>query len=309
MDRLERKRRRAEILKDYDSITRKIAEHSNLGGAELVQLKGGYVNVVLLATKGNTRRVIKIFADDSLRNELYWYDKAEKAKIGEPRSLSYSLSKKVVPYEYLIADYISASPLDWKSKKLLYDAGLFAGRSLRKLHKIRVDGFGHIKPNGKWSSKTWAGALMERRRFAINDEAALKILKPRQVERIDDLTVYNKGLDFKDPRLLHGDLYEENVLHSEARNKFFIIDPSSFMIGGDPMYDVSFSLVERSGSFHKGFKEGYIVDELTEKEQYRLKMLSIFQVFTELTWYVGNKGPEWAIKRYNRQLLEKLSDA
>jgi len=290
-----REKIRANIMRNYGAVTGKILEGSNLKGARLRRLKGGYDDMVLLATKGSVRRVIKIFVIGSLPNEVYWYTKAESAGINAPRLISYDSSAKSVPCKYLVMDYIDGKPPSLKSKGLLYRAGLFAGRSLRRLHKTRAGGYGYIEPSGKWSHKTWMETLRYRRRRVISDKTALRVLKPRQIEQIDDLTIYNKSLGFKGARILHGDLYEANMLYSNASDKFSIIDPSSFIIGGDPMYDVSFSTVERGAGFDEGFKRGYRIDELTDKEQHRLKMLDIFNAFYEMTWYGANTDSKWEI--------------
>ena len=79
------------------------------------------------------------------------------------------------------------------------------------------------------------------------------------------------------------------------------------MTTGDPMYDVSYSLVERSRGFDAGVKDGYGLDRLTKKESYRLKMLSIFNTFYEMTWYIANTDSKKEIKKLHKLLLNKLS--
>jgi fructosamine-3-kinase len=295
------------IMKDYAAITDKILALNGLKGARLRPLKGGYVNIVLLATKGSTKRVIKISVDDKLQNEVYWYAEAKKANVSTPRLITYNLSEKTVPYKYMISSYIDGKPPSWDSRELQYRAGIFTGKALRKLHGRRVNGFGSLNPDNKWSNKTWIETLRYIRGFAIDDRAALRVLKPRQIELIDNLTIYNKELEVKSARLLHGDLYSQNLLYENKLDRFFIIDPSYYVIAGDPMYDVSYSMVERGKGFNAGVRHGYDIESLAEKELYRLKMLGIFQTFKDMTWYVSNNDSKVEIKKLHKSLLEGLS--
>ncbi len=302
---LEWKERRAAILRDYNAIIKKILALNDLKGARIKSLRGGYINIVLLATKGEIKRIIKISIDDTLQNEVYWYKEAKKAKVDLPRLISYDLSKKYIPYKYCIMTYIDGKLPN--SKALLYSAGVFVGNALRRLHKLHVNGFGSLDSNNNWTNNTWLETLRDKRRFTINDKAALKVLKPKQIALIDSLTIFNKELAFKSARILHGDLYEENVLYSKRLNRFFIIDPSPYVIAGDPMYDVSYSMVERSEGFDAGVKDGYGLDRLTEKELWRFKMLSIFNTFYEMTWYLENTDSRREIEKLHKSLINKLS--
>ncbi len=295
------------IMKDYAAIADKVLDLNGLKGARLRPLKSGYVNIVLLATKGSTKRVIKISVDDKLQNEVYWYAEAKKANVGTPKLITYDLTEKIIPYKYMISKYIDGKPPSWDSRALQYRAGIFTGKALRKLHKRRVNGFGSLNQDNKWSNKTWIETLKYIRGFAIDNKAALRVLRPKQIELIDNLTVYNKELEVKSARLLHGDLYSQNLLYANRLNRFFIIDPSYYVIAGDPMYDVAYSMVERGKGFNAGVKYGYDIDSLTEKEQYRIKMLGIFQTFKDMTWYIANNDSKVEIKKLHKSLLERLS--
>lgn len=295
------------IMKDYTAITDKILSLNGLRGARLRPLKGGYVNIVLLATKGSTKRVIKISVDDKLQSEVYWYAEAKKANVSTPRLVTYDLSKKIIPYKYMISSYIEGKPPSWDSRELQRHAGIFTGKALRRLHQRRVNGFGSLNQDNKWSNKTWIETLRHIRGFVIADRAALRVLKSRQIELIDNLTVYNKELEVKSARLLHGDLYSQNLIYENRLDRFFVIDPSYYVIAGDPMYDVSYSMVERGKGFNAGVEYGYDIGSLTEKERYRLKMLGIFQTFKDMTWYVSNNDSKVEIKKLHKSLLEKLS--
>ncbi len=242
-----------------------------------------------------------------MQNEVYWYAEAKKANVSTPRLITYDLSEKIVPYKYMISKYIDGRPPSWDSRELQYRAGIFTGKALRRLHKRCVNGFGSLNQDNKWSNKTWIETLKYIRSFAIDDRAALKVLKPKQIELIDDLTIYNKGLEVKSSRLLHGDLYSQNLLYENGQDRFFIIDPSYYVIAGDPMYDVSYSMVERGKGFNEGVMHGYDIDSLTEKEQYRLKLLGIFQTFKDMTWYVSNNDSKVEIKKLHKSLIERLS--
>lgn len=299
--------KRAVMMRDYAAITDKIMSLNGLNGARLRLLKGGYVNIVLLAERGSTKRVIKISVDDKLQNEVYWYPEAEKANVSTPKLIMYDLSRKVIPYKYMISSYIAGKPPSWDSRELQYRAGIFTGKALRRLHSRHVNGFGSLNHNNRWSNKTWIETLKYIRGFDIDDKAALMMLKPKQIELIDNLTIYNKELNIKSARLLHGDLYSQNLLYAKKSGRFFIIDPSYYVIAGDPMYDVAYSMVERGTGFNDGVKHGYDIDRLTEREQYRIKMLGIFQTFKEMTWYISNNDSKVEIRKLHKSLLSSLS--
>jgi aminoglycoside phosphotransferase (APT) family kinase protein len=133
-----------------------------------------------------------------------------------------------------------------------------AGRLLREIHALRVDGAG-ARGAGGWEFPDWhalVGAQANQDRAAIerfDDTAAHRAL---YLQIVDDFV----GLGRSQPKqsfLLHGDLGLDNIIVDE--NRIVGIIDAGWIVGGHPLLDLAYSMNSRLGVGEgmRGLLEGY----------------------------------------------------
>ncbi len=291
------------IVRTLPRLIGTILAKEDMEGATTRLLEGGYSDVVLLAERGDRRRVIKIpIEEGSATNEVYWYSVVNACGLAAPRLVAYDISKRSVPYVYEVLEHVNGRVPS--SRGELYDAGLFAGKQLRALHRIRTTGFGSMTMRG-WNCRTWLDVLKNQIVPEV-EEHALSVLSTSEMEMVHELTIYNKGIDIKKPRMLHGDLHQDNMLFMKGDNGFVMFDPG-YAISGDPMFDLAYATIRRSAGFDEGISDGYGVESLTDAESHRFALLRLFCLLKELSEYIKNKDSAFKIRRLSNSLRHEAS--
>jgi fructosamine-3-kinase len=294
------------LLKKLDGTLNKILAIHRIKQQKVEILSESYSESVPLVVKSSKRKYfIKIADKEPIANEVYLYRLARKFNLGFPKLLYYDLSRKRIQFTYEIVEFIEGvSPYEMSSR-ILYNAGIFAGMQLKKIHQIGVKGFGSVDDKFKWRCNNWLKAL-EVERKSVNNSMARKVFSQNEIYTVDELTLYNKAINIKHPKLLHGDLWEGNVLYLKDPRKFLITDAGT-LIGGDPMFDIAYSTAPRTPPFEKGIAEGYGLNDITEKDMYRLNVLRAFCLFKEAIDYFERKDTKFKINMLAKAFRSEIA--
>lgn len=131
-----------------------------------------------------------------------------------PRTIAYEGTNRLVPHEYVIQTYIPGESLlvRWGNAGQAERAGYLEELSalLRRLHSIRLDGFGD--PTQPRHGETWAALHARRAAHALQAARAAANTEPALIDRAERaLARDGASLASGYPSLTHGDLHFGNI--------------------------------------------------------------------------------------------------
>lgn len=238
------------------------------------EVKGEDSNPVFRIDSGDRAFALKVFSDSKESGQFYSNKMFEellmKNRIPTPKIIYSSNNNEILPDPWIMWEWFSGDPSsEIESETERHDIAVQTGIELRKIHEIKMPGFGNIDSNSECSGKDikWTISffvkriqnLIEKGGAAFSEEELRDIL--RVTAESEEL------LSFSKPRLLHGDITGGNVLVSNSGSITFI-DPGE-IISGDPMSDLGYSQTTRlSPIFREGVLKGYTKEKPLTEEEY-----------------------------------------
>jgi fructosamine-3-kinase len=237
------------------------------------EVRGEDSNSVFRIDCGSSSYALKVFSDSNDTGQFYtniiFNQLLLENNIPTPNIIQSSDDLDMLPAPYIVWEWFDGKPsCDIGSEKERHDIAVQTGRQLRKIHEIKIPGYGHPDIKNDWSGENIKSVihffvkriqnLIKKEGTAFSNDEFLDILRVTAESE--------KLLSFTEPRLLHGDITGGNIIVSDSKDISFI-DPGE-IIAGDPMSDLGYSQTTRlSPIFRKGLWEGYTKDNpLTDKE-------------------------------------------
>jgi len=176
----------------------------------------------------------------------------------------------IIPAPWILWTWAPGQPsCDIESESDRLNAVIQAGIQLKKIHKIKVKGFGYPNAKNEWSGKNigWTTNFFVNRIRQITKKGG-RAFSENELQRIFNATSKSeKLLSFSNPRLLHGDITGGNVIAFNIKD-ITLIDPGE-IIAGDPMSDLGYSQTTRlSPVFREGVWKGYTKNSLLSVEEH-----------------------------------------
>jgi aminoglycoside phosphotransferase (APT) family kinase protein len=183
-----------------------------------------------------------------------------------------------------------------QKKKILFLLGKYA----KKMHSVKVKGFGYIKQAGKGIDRSWKVFLGEDGDGILEEVRKKHIVERKLLEGMERSWESGKGkyLDIKQGVLLHGDLADDNVMveHGELSG---IIDTDA--LSGDPYYDL--------GMVYEGFFDKPLVDAFFrgygKVDLERVRFYAIYYLGWLCILHQKEKRKLDVVKRKLRKILEE----
>ena len=217
-------------------------------------LDGGMFNTTYLVGCGSPERLFVLRLGPVERQRLLGFERglmrAEERVCAVCRSLdlpcsrvlAVDCSRALVDRDYMVVDYIPSVPmcdagLGRGEKERLYHE---LGRWLRRLHSVRGEGFGFVSRQLEGLSfPRWSEALsFEIADFTARLESAGG-LTAAEVARVRGIYAQNAALfdEISEPRLLHTDIWEGNVLLDGETHAILAVIDGDRAIFGDPDFE------------------------------------------------------------------------
>jgi aminoglycoside phosphotransferase (APT) family kinase protein len=180
-----------------------------------------------------------------------------------PKVISYLEKPKSIGLETAIIDSADGVPmpeahLPKEQKNKIYE---LLGEWLKKIHEIKLDGFGKLKiRNGKLqgkfaSPKEYWESNKNNGHKAIDFLFDKELITEEEAKKIRGVYSEIEALEFGQASFLHRDLHQDHVFVKDG-NISGIIDFASSM-AGDPRQDIAMSLVFQNKEEREYFKKGY----------------------------------------------------
>lgn len=248
-------------------------------------------------------RLNDLYSDNFLKIEKSIVDYLHRSIIPAPQILLTDLSRKKVPYDYHVSNYIEGESLytiSPKSDNYFYQFG----QTIGKLHSISTKQFGPFilssfkKKVLKAKYRTWQKYLLLNLEDHLEYCLKNKIINSITHQKLQELFKSNKYLSQNIlPVLLHGDVANHNVLFHKGKITAFIDWEDA--ISGDPIYDISFygTGVYKNKRWFNNFLKGYVdVTNIKIDSQFWLRYWFYFIRIAVFKAIIRHRSGETVIK-------------
>lgn len=289
------------------------------GGVSARLLDGGMFNTTYLVEYGTPPQWAVLRLGPVERQRLLGFERglmrAEERVCAVCRSLdlpcsrvlAVDCSRALVDRDYMIVDYIPSVPmcdagLGRGEKERLYHE---LGRWLRRLHSVRGEGFGFVSRQLEGLSfPRWSEALsFEIADFTARLESAGG-LTAAEGARVRGIYAQNAALfdEISEPRLLHTDMWEGNVLLDGGTHAILAVIDGDRAIFGDP----DFEFASPWGQVPP-LREGYGFEPVRdERREQRMRLYLAFYLALEAHVGLSEYNNPDLFRDRKRQLFEML---
>lgn len=237
--------------------------------------------LVRISTPGE-RLVLRIAPENHMLCEVFFGRTMMAHQLPAARIVLYDLKRVLVPFDYTLERYVCGigahqiNPAE--SPHLLRAIARQTGQALRRMHRVRVGGWGYPTSTGRWTIPDWLTVLKHlHTTFAPPSIASLIF---NEAEQAAVATLLEHPLLITDVRssLMHGAISPRVVrctigehIHLEA-----MVDPA-FIVAGDGLLDLAQGLdPSYPVEWRTGLLEGYVsVTPMTATEKERLHLLRL----------------------------------
>ena len=231
-----------------DDICR-IFRHAGFGSPSNIRILGaGEFNSAFAVEAGGqtyalkvaaSNEAVQIYEKDMMKSEIYWYQvMAEHTDLRIPKVYFSDLTKKLIPTNYFIMEFIAGTQKDeldvTPAQQIKGDMEI--ARMIAKLHRIKGDKFGYIQ-SGLYD--TWDQALYHNVENLMKDAQKVKQHLPNADKLLDLIVRYQDVLKKAPCRLISFDAWDSNFIcvnDDPSHPEFAWIDPER-CLWGDPLMD------------------------------------------------------------------------
>ena len=285
------------------------------------ELGGGTFNTTFLVTLPELKVILRIAPPPTA--EVAWHEQQLMRREQNiqpffaavahlmPRTLMADFTHQVIDRDYVFQTFIAGERWDEIAESF---AGAEAtqlweqfGRIAKSIHSTVGTTFGGPYPMAEF--KTWSQTILDRFERAIQAMAAVG-LDLTDIETVMTIVRDQTAmLDvFRQPRLLHGDLWLFNILierNPAGQNIVGILDADRAW-WGDPLADWTMFVLAKSASpetqhFQEAFWRGYGQDEELPGTEFRKAVYEAMHIGIALEWAIRNHDDD-TVKRGKNDL-------
>jgi hypothetical protein len=299
------------VLSRLGEYTASILQALNMRPTEVALLGRTSSHVLVRVSTPREHLVLRIAPEKHLLSEVFFGRTMNTQRLPSARIEHFDLKRSLVPFDYMLESYvcgISAAQLDGTyTDHLCTSLARQVGRTLRRMQRVRVGGWGHPTASGRWMVSEWETVLTHLHQISAPQASALVLFREHEQAAIDALLKHPLLTDVQ-PCLMHGAFSPEAVRCTIGEHVQLeaLVDPGS-VIAGDGLLDLAYGLNPAfSQQWRAGLLAGYAAAApLTPTEQQRLRLLQLFTCYWSACQAYARAEPHEAAHTQALTLLEE----
>lgn len=290
---------------------------------EIKSMDDGWFNAVYMIKTNDMEIILKIAPPESIKTLRYERNvmNAEVdtiklinsfANIPIPKVLFYDNTKRFLDSEYFFMTKIAGTPY-LKIKDTLSQSERMAieieiGETERKLNNIKGASFGYVSRDAK-KSKKWSEAFWNMFFDILHDGKDNEVKLPAEYNAISELVSTRLCVfdEVTEPRLVHWDLYDGNIMIENGKISGIIDFEKS--LWGDPLMNVYFSNLYDNTNYCKGYRNDTpgSWESKCRRIIYNIYMYLVMMMECKYRKYNNDGHEQWIYKSLEKE-LEVLKD-
>lgn len=252
--------------------------------------------------------VLRIAPEGHLLCEVFFGRMMARQQLPAARIVYYDLKRTLVPFDYTIERYvcgIGAHRIDPGTPHLLRAVARQTGRILRRMHRMRVPGWGNPSASGRWLTPDWQTVLENLHEKLAPVSIAAQLFNESE-QAVVATALEHPALYAIEPCLMHGAIEPAAVQctigdHAQVEA---VIHPGS-VVGGDGLLDLARGILPSHPEYWRsGLLEGYgSLIPLQAAEQERLRLLCLLSAYWNTCQHYALGEPYEIEYEYVLQLL------
>lgn len=250
---------------NFTLLKKSIEKDFDIEISDIKKIENGFSNKVYFAK--TTKEDIFIRMNRDIRIfpvEIIGYQEFARIGVPVPKVVGYEEKPIHLGYPTIILSRVPGEALNTIELTSEQERDIYsqAGRLLRNIHTIKVDGFGElVAENGKLKgdASTWQEYWNNKRHERISTEVAYMLehnfIDQKEADKLLAIGESIQGVEPPESVLLHKDFHGSHIF-TDKKTITGVIDLGG-LIGGDPRFDVAMSLFFQKPAQQRAFKEGY----------------------------------------------------
>ena len=250
---------------NYSLLKESIEKDFQIEVSDIKKIENGFSNKVYFAKTPEEDVFIRMNRDTRIFPvEIVGYQEFARVGVPVPKVVGYEGNPIHLGYPTIILSRVPGEALNTIELTPEQERDIYsqAGKLLRNIHTIKVDGFGELVAEGgklKGDAATWQQYWCNKRHERISTEVQYMLehnfIDQAEADKLLAIGESIQGVEPSESVLLHKDFHGSHIF-TDKKTITGIIDLGG-IIGGDPRFDVAMSLFFQKPDQQKAFKEGY----------------------------------------------------
>jgi aminoglycoside phosphotransferase (APT) family kinase protein len=288
-----------------------IVQALNIRPREVVMLEQTLTYVLVRISTPEEHLTLRIAPEGHLLCEVFFGRTAREHHLPAARLRYYDLKRQLVPFDYTIEGHvcgIGAHQIDPETPHLLRALARQVGRIMRRMHRVRVPGWGNPTATGRWLISDWHAILAYRHEKLAPLSLAAGIFSAEDQATMNALLAH-PALSDTQAVLLHGNIKPQTIrctigdhVQLEA-----LVDPGA-VVAGDGLFDLALALNPTYPlEWRAGLLEGYAATApLNPAERQRLQLLRLLTSYWHTCQYYARAEPHETTYEHVQTLLANV---
>lgn len=298
------------VLERLGEYTALIARSHNLRPQHVSVYRQTATAVLVRLSMPQHHVILRIAPEANLMPLLWFARTAQQRGIPVIQIYEANLRRTLVPFEYLLEQYIGGSNATQLEPTSLCGVARHAGRVLRRLHTIPAPGWGNPTVHARWLIEDWLQVLLDLHQRYAHPASAQVLYTAEQQAMLAQVLHDPRLTQDVTPHLIHTALLPQRVRCTAGDTaRLEAILHAGELVAGDPMLDIAFALnPDTPAAWQQGVLEGYTASgPLSTALLHRLPLLRLLCAYWHSLHCHARALPHAAAHMDTLALLEQVA--